>query len=170
MVPFARRGPTSESGPSMRAVRDLPIPPAEKVECAEGKIPEREYKGLMVSCARATRGLRRPSLGLMARLGVPVGGPGEKVARSGRPNRPPSKEKERQARKYGNGRKMAAPVILSARGTPTMKRWSFDARSGGSLEAVLSREGNEQVWREHRGSGQSQPQMAIPYTCITGWV
>ncbi len=28
----------------------------------------------MVSCARATRGLRRPSDGLMARLGVPVGG------------------------------------------------------------------------------------------------
>jgi hypothetical protein len=28
----------------------------------------------MVSCARATRGLRRPSHGLMARLGVPVGG------------------------------------------------------------------------------------------------
>jgi hypothetical protein len=28
----------------------------------------------MISCARATRGLGRPSLGLMARLGVPVGG------------------------------------------------------------------------------------------------
>ena len=28
----------------------------------------------MVFCARATRGLRRPSPGLMARLGVPVGG------------------------------------------------------------------------------------------------
>jgi hypothetical protein len=28
----------------------------------------------MIFCARATRGLRRPSLGLMARLGVPVGG------------------------------------------------------------------------------------------------
>jgi hypothetical protein len=29
---------------------------------------------LMIFCARATRGLRRPSSGLMARLGVPVGG------------------------------------------------------------------------------------------------
>jgi hypothetical protein len=29
---------------------------------------------LMIFCARATRGLRRPSHGLMARLGVPVGG------------------------------------------------------------------------------------------------
>jgi hypothetical protein len=29
---------------------------------------------LMIFCARATRGLRRPSPGLMARLGVPVGG------------------------------------------------------------------------------------------------
>ena len=28
----------------------------------------------MIFCARATRGLRRPSQGLMARLGVPVGG------------------------------------------------------------------------------------------------
>ena len=32
--------------------------------------------------ARATRGRGLPSLGLMARLGVPVGGPGEKAARS----------------------------------------------------------------------------------------
>ncbi len=28
----------------------------------------------MIFCARATHGLRRPSLGLLARLGVPVGG------------------------------------------------------------------------------------------------
>jgi len=28
----------------------------------------------MIFCARATRGLRRPSPGLMARFGVPVGG------------------------------------------------------------------------------------------------
>ena len=38
----------------------------------------------MIFCARATRGLRRPSPGLMARLGVLVGGRGEKAARSGR--------------------------------------------------------------------------------------
>ena len=38
----------------------------------------------MIFGARATRGLGRPSPGLMARLGVPVGGAGEKVARSGR--------------------------------------------------------------------------------------
>ncbi len=30
--------------------------------------------GLLISCARATRGREMPSLGLMARLGVPVGG------------------------------------------------------------------------------------------------
>jgi len=62
----------------------------------------------MLSCARATRGLRRPSYGLMARPGksiakqsegrageknLLVGGPGEKVARSGRPSRSPSREK-----------------------------------------------------------------------------
>ena len=53
----------------------------------------------VIFCARATRGFRRPSLGLMARLGksiaqqsegragekcLPPGGEGEKVARSGR--------------------------------------------------------------------------------------
>ena len=35
---------------------------------------QRRGWSLMIFCARATRGLRRPSLGLMARLGVPVGG------------------------------------------------------------------------------------------------
>ena len=50
----------------------------------------------MVFSARATRGHGLPSLGLMARLGVPVGGRvSEKVARSGRPNRPPSCETKR---------------------------------------------------------------------------
>ncbi len=33
----------------------------------------------MIFCARATRGLRRPSPGLLARLGVPVGGWVEKL-------------------------------------------------------------------------------------------
>jgi hypothetical protein len=38
-------------------------------------LPEqRRGWSLMIFCARATRGLRRPSPGLMARLGVPVGG------------------------------------------------------------------------------------------------
>ena len=35
---------------------------------------QRREWSLMIFCARATRGLRRPSLGLLARLGVPVGG------------------------------------------------------------------------------------------------
>jgi|CXWL01.1.fsa_nt_gi hypothetical protein len=39
-----------------------------------------------------------------------------------------------------NEGRRAAPVILCARGTPTMKLWSFDARSGGPLEAALPRE------------------------------
>ena len=42
----------------------------------------------MILCARATRGLRKPSLGLMARLGVPLGGLVKKSARSGRPISP----------------------------------------------------------------------------------
>jgi hypothetical protein len=41
----------------------------------------REPDDLLCSC---TRGFQRPSHGLMARLGVPLGGLGEKVARSRR--------------------------------------------------------------------------------------
>jgi hypothetical protein len=39
-------------------------------------VPLEQGRGwsLMIFFARATRGLGRPSLGLMARLGVPVGG------------------------------------------------------------------------------------------------
>ncbi|TKS63732.1 MAG: hypothetical protein EWM73_01169 [Nitrospira sp.] len=49
-VPFARRGPTSESGPSMRAVRDLPIPPAKGV-CGGENIREeiQRHDGLLGS-------------------------------------------------------------------------------------------------------------------------
>ena len=50
----------------------------------------------MVSCARATRGLRRPSFGLMARLGVPVGGRVRKFAQWG-PSSQPSGEGARLA-------------------------------------------------------------------------
>ncbi len=35
---------------------------------------QRRGWSLMIFCARATRGFRKPSPGLMARLGVPVGG------------------------------------------------------------------------------------------------
>ena len=103
----------------------------------------------MVSCARATRGLRRPSLD----------------ARSRRPNRPPSRREGLQARNEhlivlplrahlridqatllrdrqtslegGGGNSQA---ILLARRTRTMKRCSFDARSEGhSLATPLTR-------------------------------
>ena len=33
----------------------------------------------MIFCARATRGVRNPSLGLLARLGMPMGGRGESL-------------------------------------------------------------------------------------------
>lgn len=42
----------------------------------------------MIFCARAMRGSRKSSLGLMARLGVPLGGRVKKSARSGRPISP----------------------------------------------------------------------------------
>jgi len=41
---------------------------------------QRRGWSLMIFFARATRGLGRPSLGLMARLGVPVGGRVRKFA------------------------------------------------------------------------------------------
>ena len=37
-------------------------------------LEQRKGWSLIIFCARATRGLRRPSPGLLARLGVPVGG------------------------------------------------------------------------------------------------
>ncbi len=71
-VPFllAERA-RSEGARPMRAVKgNLGHSPWGEVWGNDKKIRD----GLIVFCARATRGLRRPSLGLMARLGVPVGG------------------------------------------------------------------------------------------------
>jgi hypothetical protein len=47
----------------------------------------------MISCARATLGLGRPSPGLMARLGVPVGGRVRKSRAVGDQSSPTSREK-----------------------------------------------------------------------------
>ena len=47
----------------------------------------------MIFCARATRGRGLPSLGLMARLGVPVGGRVEKFAQW-KIHQPPSPERK----------------------------------------------------------------------------
>jgi hypothetical protein len=69
----------------------------------------------MIFCARATRGLRRPSLD----------------ARIGRPNRPPSREKEKQARKHGTGRGRTAWMVPFARRVRTIRICSLDARSEG---------------------------------------
>ncbi len=60
-MPFRNEKSGKSLTTKMRMVSDLPIPPAEKMECAEGKIPEREYRGLMVSYARTTYGLETPS-------------------------------------------------------------------------------------------------------------
>ena len=51
-------------------IRGSTRPPPEK---ERSKLGKRGWS-LMIFCARATRALRRASLGLMARLGVPVGG------------------------------------------------------------------------------------------------
>ena len=92
------------------------------VGCGEG--PAKNGEGsLLISPARATRGLRRPSLD----------------ARSGRPSRPPSRE-EKGASLEGWGESDQVP--FRARGTPTMKLWSFDARSTGYSSVV----GMDDLW------------------------
>jgi hypothetical protein len=78
----------------------------------------------LVSHARATRGLRRPSLD----------------ARNWRPNRPPSKGKEKQVLK---NEKRAQPGALLARRTRTVKQCSFDARSEGQPGYSLM---EQEVW------------------------
>ena len=53
----------------------------------------------MIFCARATRGLRRPSPGLMARLGVPVGGRVRKLRAVGdQSGHPPRRETSKLGR------------------------------------------------------------------------
>jgi hypothetical protein len=99
------------------------------MECAEGKISEKESRGLLVSCARATRGLRRPSLD----------------ARIGRPNRPPLERRrtklERMKMEEKDG--MDDPF---ARRVRTIRMCSLDARGEGPIQATLLRNGG--VWRE----------------------
>ena len=55
---------------------------------------ETQWEGwsLMIFCARATRGRGLPSPGLMARLGVPVGGRVRKSRAVGDQSSPPSSE------------------------------------------------------------------------------
>ncbi len=46
----------------------------------------------------------------------------------------------------GVERRAAAWLVLCAHGTPTMKKWSFDVRSGGSSQAaILSEERDAEV-------------------------
>ncbi len=66
----------------------------------------------MIFYARATRGRGSPSLGLMARLGVPVGRAGEKVARSGRSISPHPWRENEQAWK-GSGETAGMVSVLA---------------------------------------------------------
>jgi hypothetical protein len=75
--------------------------------------------GLIIFCARATRGLRRPSLD----------------ARSRRPIRPILEETTSEL-----GKKREWPGALLARGTRTIGMCSFDARSRGQPRPHPSRE------------------------------
>ena len=81
----------------------------------------------MIFCARATRGLRRPSLGLLARLGVPVGGRVRRMRAVEDQSAPIPEEITSELGSMGREQ----PCAILARGTPTMKLWSFDARSKG---------------------------------------
>jgi hypothetical protein len=80
---------------------------------------------LMIFYARATRGLRRPSPGLMARLCVPVGGRVRKF-RAVKDHSAPISRRERGSLEEGRDSWHG----LCARRAPTMKRWSLDARIG----------------------------------------
>jgi hypothetical protein len=90
-------------------------------------LPEQEGGwSLMIFCARATRGRGLPSLGLLARLGVPVDGRVRKLRAVEDQSGPIPREK---TRKFG-GRWRDSWHGLCARRAPTMKRWSPDARNG----------------------------------------
>jgi hypothetical protein len=78
---------------------------------------------LTIFCARATRGLRRPSHGLMVRLGVPVGGLGEKVARSGRSLSPIPEERTSELGGSGRGQARWSPVLVQ-RAVSEDPRWT----------------------------------------------
>jgi hypothetical protein len=81
----------------------------------------------MVSCAHVTRGRGLPSLGLMARLGVPVGGRVEKL-RAVEDQSAPIPERERASLE---GWERSRQTILRARRTRTMRQCSSDARTEG---------------------------------------
>jgi hypothetical protein len=70
----------------------------------------------MVSCACATRGLGMPSLGLMARLGVPVGG---------------------RVRKSRAVEDQSGPIPGRERESLEGAFISFDARTLGPIQATL---------------------------------
>ena len=80
----------------------------------------------MVFCARATRGRGLPSPGLMARLGVPVGGRVKKLRAVEDQSAPIPEEKTSEL----GGRWRNSWHGLCARRAPTMKQWSLDARNG----------------------------------------
>ena len=74
----------------------------------------------MLSCARATRGLRRPSPGMMARLGVPVGGRVRKSRAVEDQSAPIPEEKASKIGRMGQER----PAALLARRTRTFRTCS----------------------------------------------
>jgi hypothetical protein len=90
----------------------------------------------MIFCARATRGRRRPSLGLLARLGVPVGGRVRKLRAVEDQSAPIPEEVTSELGGKGKER----PGALFARRTRTMKLCSSDARSKGQPRPLLQRE------------------------------
>ena len=95
----------------------------------------------MIFFARATRGLRRPSLGLMARLGVPVGGRVRKL-RAVEDQSAPIPEEIASER---GGRVRDSWPGFCARRAPTVKRWSLDASIGDHIPAVSLDRGKEKV-------------------------
>ena len=93
---------------------------------------------LMIFCARATRGLRRPSLGLMARLGVPVGGRVRRRTQC-KINQPPSlKRYERAWKDHLKSRSTAArrPTGMPFQERKTSKIGKGSSKIAGMVSAL----------------------------------
>jgi hypothetical protein len=87
----------------------------------------------MIFCARATRGLRRPLLGLMARLGVPVGG---------------------RVRKLGAVEDQSAPIL-------ERERASLEGDRKGRLDDLLC-SCNARSWKTLVGHAQWETNLVHP--------
>ena len=97
----------------------------------------------MIFCARATRGRGRPSLGLMARLGVPVGG---RVRQSRAVEDQPAPIPEERTSKLGGEKGSAQVPFLLAEGREGMTPVLIPCSRSAHDKNVLAR---RPQWDQH---------------------